>query len=390
MEAQYITITFGTRRRLIARPDSYGNLIEKARATFDIKAADLVVLCSSKPMKEEVEIDESAYGAVASGWILRLEATSDRLIEPDDEPEQRRSTAQPTSPVIEFTVKTLNGLIMRLNMSPADTVFDLKMLILDKEDIMPELQRLIYNGRRLKDERTLSYYSITNNSSLSLIPRQRGGKPAIYLMSPTELKDVDVKVDLSHHWTFMTIYPLVEGAVGQNSVFWQVSAGPDGTLEDNATGTECSYLFWEADALADPSSDVPEAFCFNPQNPLAYFIDNYVLPFAVFVPYLDRVLASLTLTPAMRTEMVVYWLPKFQKIRDRGLQIAFNFIPQADFEKADFYSRFWRGGLQILIDNDRVFSMTRIVKNKTLAFPTSWKQTHFPWEASIFDSPYQS
>ncbi|KAL0769061.1 hypothetical protein CaCOL14_008369 [Colletotrichum acutatum] len=141
-----------------------------------------------------------------------------------------------------------------------------------------------------------------------------GAKPAIYLFSPIQLNNVDVKVELSLHWSFSTIYPLVEGAAGQNDV-------------------SC-YLFWEADTFADPLSDVTKTHGFNPQNPLAYFADTYVLSFDDFVPYLDRTLTSLALTPAMRTEMIVYWLPKFRSIRDRGLQIAFNFIPQTDFERA--------------------------------------------------------
>lgn len=35
----------------------------------------------------------------------------------------------------------------------------------------------------------------------------------------------------------------------------------------------------------------------------------------------------------MRTEFIVYWLPKFMKIRDRGQDIAFDFVPQSDFQK---------------------------------------------------------
>ncbi|KAK8086253.1 hypothetical protein PG994_001227 [Apiospora phragmitis] len=36
----------------------------------------------------------------------------------------------------------------------------------------------------------------------------------------------------------------------------------------------------------------------------------------------------------MRTEFIVYWLPAFQRIRDRNLYIRFTFVPQAAFAKA--------------------------------------------------------
>lgn len=228
----------------------------------------------------------------------------------------------------------MTGKTIRLSISPAATVADLKSAVQAAEGIPLDQQRLIYRRQQMEPKKTLRYYSVIENDTMHLVLRLRDGKPAIYLLSPTQLSNVSVMVNLSHHWSISNIYPLVKGAVGQNDVSWQASAKPDGTLKDTATGVECSYLFWEADALNDPLSKVTETHGFNPQNPLAYFADNYVLSFDDFVPYLDRVLTSLALTPAMRTEMIVYWLPKFQSIRDRGLQIAFNFIPQSDFEKA--------------------------------------------------------
>ncbi|KXH60870.1 hypothetical protein CSAL01_12724 [Colletotrichum salicis] len=100
-------------------------------------------------------------------------------------------------------------------------------------------------------------------------------------------------------------------------VSWHVSVKPDGTLKDTATDIDCNCLVWEAEAWIERSSAVTEAHFFNPRNPLAYFADNYILSFDNFVPFLYRALASLTSTSAMRTVM-----------------IAFNFIPQTDFEKA--------------------------------------------------------
>ncbi|KAK1707348.1 uncharacterized protein BDZ83DRAFT_797670 [Colletotrichum acutatum] len=182
----------------------------------------------------------------------------------------------------------------------------IKLAIQAESSFYPDQQMIIYTGRIRADEETLRECSVIENATFHWRTNMHGAKPAIYLFSPIQLNNVDVKV----------------------------SAEPDGTLEDTATGVKCSYLFWEADTFADPLSDVTKTHGFNPQNPLAYFADTYVLSFDDFVPYLDRTLTSLALTPAMRTEMIVYWLPKFRSIRDRGLQIAFNFIPQTDFERA--------------------------------------------------------
>ncbi|KAK1622008.1 hypothetical protein BDP81DRAFT_168436 [Colletotrichum phormii] len=213
-------------------------------------------------------------------------------------------------------------------MSPVATIADLKSTLEAKGVPYPSHQRIVFRGLDLEDDKTLREYSVTDNDILNLFPDIIGAKSAIYLLSPTQLNNVYVEFELSpYSWTFNTLY---RGAY----VSWQVSVKPDGTLKNTATDIDCNCLVWEAEAWIERSSAVTEAHFFNPRNPLAYFADNCVLSFDNFVPYLYRALASLTLTSAMRTEMVVYWLPKFQSIRSRGLQIAFNFIPQTDFEKA--------------------------------------------------------
>ncbi|KAK1674101.1 hypothetical protein BDP55DRAFT_746499, partial [Colletotrichum godetiae] len=126
--------------------------------------------------------------------------------------------------------------------------------------------RVVFRGLELQDDKTLREYSVTENATLHLFLELRSYKPAIYFLSPTRLNNVDVQVKLSRHWSFSTIYPLAKGAVGQNNVSWQVSIKPDGTLKDTATDIDCSYLFWEAGALADPSSAVTEAHPLKPQT----------------------------------------------------------------------------------------------------------------------------
>jgi hypothetical protein len=83
---------------------------------------------------------------------------------------------------------------------------------------------------------------------LALAPR----KPVIYLYPPSSLPDVTVELQLASSWHFSAVYPPPRTTLPSGepqtaqSLTWAVAAEPDGTLVDKTTGTEISYLFWEA------------------------------------------------------------------------------------------------------------------------------------------------
>ena len=135
--------------------------------------------------------------------------------------------------------------------SPAMDVATLKTRIQDQKGIPPCQQTLILSGRYLEDSITLHQSGISDETTIHMLIRLRGGKPVIYLRSPKSI-EASVRLGLTRQWSLSAHYPQVpikrpiEGRVHEE-VKWIVQTQQDGSLVENTSGLEVAYLFWEAE-----------------------------------------------------------------------------------------------------------------------------------------------
>ena len=76
---------------------------------------------------------------------------------------------------MQIFVKTLTGRTITVIVNPTDTVRNVKEKIKDKDAVPVNEQRLLYAGKELKDEDTLTDYNIQMESTIHLVLRLPGG-----------------------------------------------------------------------------------------------------------------------------------------------------------------------------------------------------------------------
>ena len=111
---------------------------------------------------------------------------------------------------------------------------------------------LTFGGQTLTGDQTLASYSISSGDDVMVMPLPAPRKPVIYLYPPSSLSHVIVQLSLTPSWGFSSVYPQPQTTStpdehkATQSLTWAVAAEPDGTLVEKLTGTEVSYLYWEA------------------------------------------------------------------------------------------------------------------------------------------------
>ncbi len=112
-------------------------------------------------------------------------------------------------------------------------------------------------------------------------------KPVIYLY-PTSTTNVDVKLGAPEKLTVS--YPKYTDA-------WRVTANPDGSLIDRATGRNLYSLYYETDYTV--AHGVRE--------------EGFVIKGADSASFLEEKLAQLGLNEREAEEFIIYWLPQLEK-----------------------------------------------------------------------------
>ncbi|KAH3745098.1 Ubiquitin-60S ribosomal protein L40 [Pelomyxa schiedti] len=78
-------------------------------------------------------------------------------------------------PEFQLFVKTLTGKTQTIEVRPTTTVDELKHLLQESEGIPGVQQRLLFSGKQLDNDRTLTDYRVQRESTLHLVLRLRGG-----------------------------------------------------------------------------------------------------------------------------------------------------------------------------------------------------------------------
>ncbi|KAJ7187725.1 hypothetical protein GGX14DRAFT_547135 [Mycena pura] len=345
-----LVLTDGRKRVLIPRPKTYRAAVDTARRHFpSIRADDMIFqtdqlsICSQVMTDIAPESWETVIGLIYSVSVVErhecAEAITPVPVLTGKGPDLALPSAEPAKITLNFSFhESVLSIVMK-----TDTKFEKARRALEHTlSLGYGSYYIIYDGVRISFDDTPYSHGMEDGDSIQVYLQQLGGKPVIYVYSPTET-NVSVALTLTHEWSFSTIYPVVPSKSTSpgtcERIQWNVRTHLDGNLTELNTGLDVAYLFWEAhtnDGIppSPPASPVvPQsntALSFSPLTSDLSPADAVLIAVRDITPYLDKVLLALGLHTEARTSFITYWLPSLL----RHKHVALRFVPQAAYETA--------------------------------------------------------
>jgi hypothetical protein len=107
--------------------------------------------------------------------VYYSKATGKYTLNAEDAVFLRSKNGDAAADTMKIFIKTAANHLLTLDVTPSATVADVKGMIAKKDSTAPAEYRLLYAGKQLEGNRTLSEYNITKEATLQLLLRLCGG-----------------------------------------------------------------------------------------------------------------------------------------------------------------------------------------------------------------------
>jgi len=116
-----------------------------------------------------------SYSDVMDSFITNIMVCEKKKIQLDYNEISYDKICEEIVPGFKIICKTLSNKSIYLPASPLFTIAKLKVMLQHFEGVPPDQARLIFAGKQLEDDKTISYYNILDDSTIHIVLRLRGG-----------------------------------------------------------------------------------------------------------------------------------------------------------------------------------------------------------------------